>query len=76
MKTEKFIEKAVRENPEVAVVLEISARARNFGEREPALDSASTVGVAATPTAAQGSIHCYDSRHVLCDQRQVITGLK
>lgn len=77
MKTEKVIEKAVRENPDLAIVLEVSARAREVNQREPVIDSTPSTDVAATPTAAQGSIHYYsDSGHVLTDERYLVPGLK
>jgi hypothetical protein len=56
MRTPKPIKKAIADNPEIALVLEISARAWEAEQREPTMDLVPTAGVAANPTAAQGSI--------------------
>ena len=66
--TQKLIEKAAKENPEIALVLEISARAREIEQREPAKELRPTTDVGANPTAAQGVI---SSGHVLHDQRDL-----
>jgi len=70
MKMKKMIANAIRENPEVAVVLEISARAREIEQREPVLDLRPPADLSATPTAAQGSIHC--SGRILADEGYLI----
>ena len=69
MKMKKMIANAIRENPEVAVVLEISARARETEQRELAKELKPTTSVAANPTTAQGVIW---SGCVLHDQRNLI----
>lgn len=56
MSTRKIIAEAIKENPEIGLVLEISARARENDQRELAIDLRPTTEVAANPTAAQGSI--------------------
>jgi hypothetical protein len=71
MDTQKIIKKAVEENPEIALVLEISARAREIDQREPTIDLRPTADIAANPTAAQGSMHYY-SGHVLTDEGHLI----
>ena len=70
MDTQKIIEKGTKENPEIALVLEISARAREIDQREPMIDLRPASDIAANPTAAQGSIHY--SGHVLTDERHLI----
>ena len=70
MKTQKMIAKAVRENPDIALVLEISARARESDQREPTMDLGPVADVAANPTAAQGSIHY--SGHILTDEGYLV----
>jgi hypothetical protein len=70
MDTQKIIEKAAKENPEIALVLEISARAREIDQRESTMDLKPVSDVAANPTAAQGSIHY--SGHVLTDEGYLI----
>ena len=62
---QKTIDKAVRENPDVRLVLEISARAREIEQREPAKELEPSTGVGVNPTTAQGII---GSGHVLHDQ--------
>lgn len=56
MDIQKLIKKAIKENPEIALVLEVSSRARENGERESIDDLRPNVGVGANPTAAQGVI--------------------
>lgn len=61
MSVQKIIEKALK-NPDVSLVLEISARAREIEQREPARDLRPSTGVGVNPTTAQGII---GSGHVL-----------
>ena len=72
--TKKMIGAAIRESPEIALVLEISARAREIEQREPVTDLRPATDVSANPAAAQGSIHC--SGHVLSDEGYLIASLK
>ena len=74
MKTKKMIANAVRENPDIALVLEISARAREIEQREPGTDLKPATDVSANPAAAQGSTHC--SGHILSDEGNLIARLK
>ena len=69
MRTKKMITNAVRENPDIALVLEISARAREIEQREPVQDLTPATDVAANPTNAQGSIA---SGCVLSDERDLV----
>lgn len=71
----KMIENAVGENPEIALVLEISARARENERKEPMMESIPAPGVAANPVVGQGGILHYLG-HVLSDERHLIPGLK
>jgi hypothetical protein len=70
MDTQKIIEKAAKENPEIALVLEISARAREIDQTESAMDLKPASDIAANPTTAQGCIHY--SGHVLTDEGYLI----
>jgi hypothetical protein len=65
MDAQKTVKKATEENPDIALVLEISARAREIEQREPAMDLRPTADVSANPATAQGSIHC--SGYILTD---------
>jgi len=56
MKTLEIIDKAVKENPDIALVLEISARAREIEQREPVKELEPATDVAANPTKSQGII--------------------
>jgi len=70
MDTRKIIAKVVKDNPDIALVLEISARARESEQREPAKELRSANDVAANPTSAQGVIQlgC-----ILGDERNLIS---
>ncbi len=57
MDTQKIIKKAAKENPEIALVLEISARARETEQREPAKELRPSTDVGMNPTTAQGIIY-------------------
>lgn len=71
MKAQKIIARAVRENPDVALVLEISARAREAEQRELPVDFRPATDVAANPVAAQGAV--YGSGCVLTDERHLVS---
>ncbi len=73
MHTRKIIKKAVKENPDIALVLEISARARESEQREPAKELRPATDVAANPTNTQGII---GSGCVLGDERDLISRFK
>ena len=70
MDAQKLIKKAARENPDIALVLEISARAREIEHREPAKELRPTTDVGVNPTTAQGVI-C--SGGVLGNERDLIS---
>lgn len=74
MRAKKMIANAVRENPDITLVLEISARAREIEQREPVTDLRPATDVSANPAAAQGSIHW--SGHILGDEGNLIARLK
>lgn len=59
---QRTIDNAICENPEVRLVLEISARAREIEQREPPRELTPTSDIGLNPTAAQGVI---PSGHVL-----------
>lgn len=69
MSTQKIIDNAVKRNPDIALVLEVAARARESEEREPVKELRTSTEVAANPTTAQGVIclGCVlrDERHLL-----------
>lgn len=65
MNTQKIIKKATKDNPEIALVLEISARAREIEQRESPQELRPSTDVGVNPTAAQGII---GSGHVLHDK--------
>jgi hypothetical protein len=69
MKTKKMIANAVRENPDIALVLEVSARAKETEQREPVQDLTPATDVAANPTNTQGSV---SSGCVLSDERDLV----
>jgi hypothetical protein len=70
MISKKMIKKAVEENPEVAFVLQISARARDIEQLEQVpLDLTPATDVAANPTNTQGTIA---SGCVLSDERYLV----
>jgi len=56
MKAEKIVNNALKENPEVRLVLEVSARARENEQREPAKELRPSTDVSANPTTAQGIV--------------------
>lgn len=56
MDAQKLIEKAAKENPDIALVIEIAARAREIEQREPARELRPTTDVGVNPTTAQGII--------------------
>ena len=64
MNTQKTIDKALK-NPDVSLVLEISARARALEQREPPKELRPSTDVAVNPTTAQGII---ESGHILSDK--------
>lgn len=70
MDTRKIIKKAVKENPDIALVLEISARAQESEQREPPRELRPATDVAANPTNTQGviSLGC-----VLGNERDLIS---
>jgi hypothetical protein len=57
MDAQKTIKKVTKENPEIALVLEVSARAREIDQREPVMDLKPASDIAANPIAAQGCIY-------------------
>lgn len=57
MDTQKIIKKAIKENPDIALVLEISARAQENEQREPTKELRPATDVAANPTNTQGVIN-------------------
>jgi hypothetical protein len=70
MKAKKMIADAVRENPEIALVLQISAHVREIEQRESVQELTPATDVAANPTNTQGSI---PSGCVLGNERDLIT---
>jgi hypothetical protein len=70
MRMKKIIGDAIKENPEIALVLEISARAREIEQREPAKELTGATSIGANPTTAQGVIQ---SEHVLKDKGDLIS---
>ena len=70
MDTQKLIKKAAKENPDIRLVLEISARARETEQREPAKELRPSTDVGMNPTTAQGIIY---SGCVLGDERNLIS---
>lgn len=56
MDSMKIIEKAIKENPELALILEVSARAQQAADLEPVKELRTTTDVAANPTTNQGVI--------------------
>ena len=57
MDAQKIIKDAIKENPDISLVLEISARAREIEQREPAKELRQETAVGANPTAAQGIVY-------------------
>jgi len=70
MDTQKIIKKAAKENPDIGLVLEIAARARETEQREPAKELRPATEVGVNPTTAQGII---SSGCVLGDERDLIS---
>jgi hypothetical protein len=70
MDATKIIKQAIDDNPDIRLVLDIAARAREAQEREPAKDLRASTDVGANPTTSQGIVF---SGHVLCDQRNLIS---
>ena len=70
MNAKQLVRKAVKDNPEVCLVLEIAARAREVEGREPVKELGATTSIGANPTAAQGVIQ---SGCVLKDERNLIS---
>jgi|HubBroStandDraft_6_1064221.scaffolds.fasta_scaffold37702_2 hypothetical protein len=70
MNTKQALKKAVKENPDIELVLEISARARETEQREPAKELRPSTDVGMNPTTAQGIVY---SGCVLSDERNLIS---
>jgi hypothetical protein len=56
MNAQKVIDKARKQNPDIDLVLEISARARQIEQREPVKDLRPATDVGVNPTTAQGIV--------------------
>jgi hypothetical protein len=70
MDAKKLVKKAAKENPDIKLVLEVSARAREAEQREPAKELRPSTDVGMNPTTAQGVIY---SGCVLRDERDLIS---
>ncbi len=70
MNTKKVVDKALKENPDLALVLEVSARAQQVARLEPTKELQPATDVAANPITNQGviSLGC-----VLRDERNLIS---
>jgi hypothetical protein len=68
MNVQKTIHKALK-NPEVNLVLEVSARAREIEQREPATELTPSTGLGVNPTTAQAIM---GSGQVLHNERELV----
>lgn len=75
MKTNQIIRDAVAEHPEIRLILEIAARARETEAREQPRELGLATEVVAIPTHTQYGL-LSDSGHVLSNQRYLVPGLK
>ncbi len=56
LNTAEMIEKTLKENPEVRLILDIAARARETEGREPPREIGTATGVVAIPSNAQRAV--------------------
>jgi len=69
MNAQTILRQAEKENPEIALVLEIARRARELEELVPTQTPSMPPNVAANPVASQGAIF---SGHILNHQRNLV----